>query len=175
MQTSLGRVKTRVLTAPPIELAPLEDLEVRPLPKQANPGQSIRDAFIAGAEAVVLTDVPLDERDLRDGLEALLEADAVAWLDPRPLGPSRTVFRLRDQLVPPHVAAVALRKHTWDALGNHARCRRVRAAVVELAVRTARVGLDVTYRDAQASPGWTARESGEVVRGWLTGFMPEPR
>jgi len=171
---TLFRVKTRVLTAQPLELdEPIEDLEARPLPKPQHPAQAIRDAFIDGVDAVALTDVPLHAADLRQGLAALPEADAVAWLDPRPLGPSTSGFRLREQWVPAHVAAVLLRRHTWNALGNDVRSRRVRAAIVELTVRTKRVGLDVAYRNAQASPGWSIREGGDVLRGWLSGFLLE--
>jgi hypothetical protein len=168
-------VKTLVLTAQPLDLdiTAREDLAVRPLPKAADPAQVVRDGFIRGAEVVALADVPLDTDELQRGLDALVESDAAAWLDPRPLGPSKTVLRLREQLVPPHVAAVAVRKHAWDAIGNHARSGRVRSVVVEVAVRVARAGLDVRYLDAAASPGWSLREGTDVVWGWLVGHRAD--
>lgn len=170
-------MKTLVITAQPLDLGTTEDesVAVRPLPKAADPAQAIRDAFIRGAEVVVLTDVPLDPRELRLGLDALIESDAVAWLDPRPLGPSKTILRLREQLVPPHVAAVAVRKHAWDAIGNHARSARVRSVVVEIAVRVAQAGLDVRYLDSAASPGWSLREGSDVVWGWMVGHRANRR
>lgn len=168
-------MKTLVLTAQPHDLGlpDHDDLEIRPLPKAADPAQAIRDGFIRGADVVALTDVTLDATELQHGLDALAETDAVAWLDPRPLGPSKTALRLREQLVPPHVAGVAVRRHAWDAIGNHARSGRVRSVVVEVAVRVARAGLDVRYLDAEASPGWSLREGADVVWGWLAGHRPD--
>ena len=168
-------MKTLVLTAQPLDpdTSDRGDLTVRPLPKAADPAQAVRDGFIRGADIVALADVPLEAAELRTGLEALVESDAVAWLDPRPLGPSKTVLRLREQLVPPHVAAVAVRKHAWDAIGNHARSGRVRSVVVEVAVRVARAGLDVRYLDAAASPGWSVREGTDVLWGWLVGHRAD--
>lgn len=172
-------MKTLVLTAPghdarSFALEGRDDVAIKPLSRAVRPAQAIRDGFIRGAETVVLTDVALDDAELGRGLFELRENDAVAWLDPQPLGPSTTVLRLRENLVPPHVGAVAVRRHAWDAMGNHVRSRRVRAAVVELAVRVHRVGLDVRYLDATASPRWSWREGRDVLQGWLTGYAPDP-
>ncbi len=144
---------------------------VRPLPKSAPPAQAIRDAFIQGARQVILTAVRLEERELRRGLEQLRVGDFVGWADPLPLGPSRSRYRLRERAAtPPHLGALGIKKHAWDAVGNGGWALEPRTLMVELAVRALHLGLSLETMPSEAAPFWSLRDGASLLRGWALGL-----
>lgn len=151
--------------------------DVRPVRRGAAPDQAVRDAFIRGAERVVVSAANLTEDELEAGLAALVGADAVVWLDPRPEPKPAALWTAarRSALPAVRVVAIGLKHHAWDALGNRARAPTVRGFAVEVALRLQRLGLDVTEVSTQASPGWAGRTGVEVARGWLFGTVVRPR
>lgn len=149
-----------------------EAAELQLLPKAGSAVHAVRAAFDKGADRVVSTSAPLSAIDLREGLGQMVGAEAVAWLDPRPLGPSHPkVQDLLEPLRAPRVLAIGMWRHAFEALHDVGELRDPRALSVHLMVKARRAGLEVRTVKSEASPGWYGGQGVAILKGWVAAWF----